>query len=931
MVIVSLKRVAKSAAQRLKLAYASNAGSRIARPHSINGADSKASNGQILSSLRQERDALRQKLQQARQQRDAFKGHREKHKDLVKDIAALTGPHDPLFNQVLRRIALITGDKRPTEFARHFDRAVLVVYLEKGHSLVESIELAIRDGIKRTQNLKNLLASLQMQADTIYAGIVGEIILADSDDLHKYILDLSKKLPDDIADRHVYPEVLRAAFKLCDSKALNERLAKLHLLDNLFDARSALKTYGVLCANGYMSEALSFLKRMRSNTSLAKLHIETFDTEIRWAERYGELVQQKSDINSRASQSDLPRIAVVDYKQPDRAKASTNVGDYTQTVAMMGNLARHSDVQWLGDEKLVGVMQKIAARVRPSRRLNDTGADRVVQLTLVDRDGSNYAPPEVNTWMLAFGWYMHPNFHDSIDFPFHENINPIFLSFHCNNPDILDDRYVEYLRHHGPIGCRDWTTVYMMQGKGIPAFFSGCLTTTIDNIFPEDIATRTKHAVAVVDASDKSNSQTSIIQAREHVRWNDAFINLDESIEMIGEYADKYAKVVTSRLHSYLPATAIGVEVDFKPRNPSDVRFEGLMGLDKETIDTIRAPMLEKIRSVFNWIADGKPRDEIYSQWRSMCDADVQRAAEYSANCKAITLSSDHVNDLISAAARVGSHTFSQDNHQVLEVAVSTDRNLLPYVPALIASAILNSSMSIRFTVLCRELVAEDFAWITSEVARKANQAPSIEYIQCDHIDYGDIKGMLSHITISTMDRLLLPALLPSVNRLIYLDIDMIVLGDLKELHDLDLKGKAVGARASLTKGYGQFHKHILRAAKRLPYEKAWDLRRRALSSHDMSHAAFNAGLLVLDLERMRSDEFCEEIIPYATEYGLNDQEALNIYAASNWESVPTGWNVFPRQEMISDPKLIHWAGTIKPWETGVVSHRAEWEYYNKL
>ena len=70
-------------------------------------------------------------------------------------------------------------------------------------------------------------------------------------------------------------------------------------------------------------------------------------------------------------------------------------------------------------------------------------------------------------------------------FPLHRNLRPIFVSFHCNKRDLLTPDAIAYLQRYGPVGCRDWTTVYLLLSCGVPAFFSGCVTTTIDTVFPD--------------------------------------------------------------------------------------------------------------------------------------------------------------------------------------------------------------------------------------------------------------------------------------------------------------------------------------------------------------------------------------------------------------------------------------------------------------
>ena len=108
------------------------------------------------------------------------------------------------------------------------------------------------------------------------------------------------------------------------------------------------------------------------------------------------------------------------------------------------------------------------------------------------------AIPE-GTWALCFGWYMHALFAMRFGFPLHRNLRPIFISFHCNKRDLLTTEAVEYLKRYGPVGCRDWNTVHLLASQGIPAFFSGCLTTTIDGVFPPGATPPPDAPVAYVD------------------------------------------------------------------------------------------------------------------------------------------------------------------------------------------------------------------------------------------------------------------------------------------------------------------------------------------------------------------------------------------------------------------------------------------------
>jgi lipopolysaccharide biosynthesis glycosyltransferase len=123
---------------------------------------------------------------------------------------------------------------------------------------------------------------------------------------------------------------------------------------------------------------------------------------------------------------------------------------------------------------------------------------------------------------------------------------------------------------------------------------------------------------------------------------------------------------------------------------------------------------------------------------------------------------------------------------------------------------------------------------------------------------------------------------------------------------------------------------NVRRSAKRLRERPAiaHDCLRRMYARHGHDFTAFNAGILVLDLARMRADGFGREFIPFVEQYGMNDQEVLNCYAGPDRAELPPQWNSFPTQEVVEDPKIIHWAGPLKPWRREYVLLREKWSEY---
>ncbi|HEX5781362.1 MAG TPA: hypothetical protein VFX80_05555, partial [Solirubrobacteraceae bacterium] len=325
---------------------------------------------------------------------------------------------------------------------------------------------------------------------------------------------------------------------------------------------------------------------------------------------------------------DRPVFAVMDYGHPSARKASANIGDHIQTIAALGHLVRHQNVRLHGREDLVDLLRQLQGRTRPELQRTDVDAD--LEVRTVHRDASMYEAIPEGTWVLCFGWFMHALFKMRHGFPLHENLRPIFVSFHCNKRELLTPDAVEYLKRYGPVGCRDWTTVYLLLSLGVPAFFSGCLTTTINTVFP-DLADQpgSDAPVAYVDALGAVPADAVTYRHSDgEVRRRSFVANIYEGLELLETYRRKHRGIVTSRLHCYLPTRSLGMNVDFRPKNRADVRFDGLIDISDTAFDAIRKGLVDKLGQVFGAILGGRPEDEIYALWREITAPDVALAEE---------------------------------------------------------------------------------------------------------------------------------------------------------------------------------------------------------------------------------------------------------------------------------------------------------------
>ncbi|MFD2026062.1 glycosyltransferase [Promicromonospora aerolata] len=802
--------------------------------------------------------------------------------------------------------------------------AVLTAALRRGLPLDEAVTTSIRTTrTLDTAQWRSLCHSLMAHPETLRAGVAGAALIAQRAGLRELAWDLLRQLGPDDAARLAPAEYLRAGIAMASP--------------------DVARTAATWVRYGYVPDAAALLEIakllfIRDEPELA--------TEALDAARHGEgrTDQVQASIDHLApwiAKALRPRaparvptghvsFAVIDYKAPDEKVASSNIGDTVQTIASLGHLLRHEGLRLHGDGAVTEPVAFLADRVRPEQVVPGPGAD--VHLTLVQRDMSRLDPVPPNTWMLAFGWYMHSQFDLRFDFPFHENLQPLFVSFHLNKHAILTPAAVDYLKAHGPIGCRDWTTVHLLLNAGVPAFFSGCLTTTIDTVFPADFTPAAPGAPAVyVDTPVPEHDVGSELVTHLHpsVREHDLARNLHTAVDLLDAYRTRFSRVVTSRLHAFLPSWAIGADVDFRPRNDADIRFSGLLDAD----ETDRRAMQHRIRNALApamaKILAGASRDEVYATWRATVAADVARArAVHDAPVPAPS-GSCSVDDVVAgvratrvlveaaeprahrAPGRSGVPSRSGASAGPVNVAVALDGNLRSQLEVVVAGVVRHTDRPVRVVALTRDHTPADHD-------RLAALFPEVtfEWYACDGTDYGAVLGMLQHITVATMDRLLLPELLPHLDRVIYHDLDALSVVDLGELYDADLDGAPLAARPSISYNYRHGIGNVIRSTRLLGHDPgaARDLVRAMTQRHRYGYRGFNAGILLLDLAVMRADRFTHEFMPYAERYGLNDQDVLNAYAGSRYRLLDPRWNAWPTQEIVAEPWLIHWAGPVKPW-----------------
>jgi hypothetical protein len=618
-------------------------------------------------------------------------------------------------------------------------------------------------------------------------------------------------------------------------------------------------------------------------------------------------------------------FAIMDYGHPGRSRASANIGDHVQSLASLGHLVRHQDLSFHGPQDLVDLLEQLHGRVRPE--IQRTGISCDVDVITVDRDASMYKEVPPDTYMLAFGWFMHAIFELRYGFPFHRNLRPIFLSFHCNKRNLLTPEAKDYLRECGPIGCRDWTTVDILLSVGVPAFFSGCMTTTVSNVFP-DLAERpgTNAPVAYVDVPPESVPSGGVTykHSDDKVRFRSFATNVYNAMELLETYRRKHSAMVTSRLHAWLPGRSIGIAVDFQPKNRSDIRFAGLIDTTDAEFNAIRDGINAKLERVMTAILSGEKPAAVYELWRALTADDVAAAERrHTAANAALAPVGGVADDLARAVATTTTRAGTQPvAGEVVHVAVHVPADRARALSVLLASVTEHASRPLHLWLLTRKRASLDL----DELARLF---PHVTFSVVPTRGLGtDVRrGDGRKIAPRDLDLLVLSDLLPTVDRVVVLPVDAIATADITELFDLDLGGNLLAAPTVVgttgSSGFGTIHGAGLRLGPKTVV--ATELRRRAYSRHAFDFDAFTTDVLVLDLARARSEKFVEEYLPYVTEFGLTLRDVLHFAVGPHRAVVPEHWDCVPTRSSVAGPGLVHWADPVKPWDDGYTAEQERW------
>jgi lipopolysaccharide biosynthesis glycosyltransferase len=239
-------------------------------------------------------------------------------------------------------------------------------------------------------------------------------------------------------------------------------------------------------------------------------------------------------------------------------------------------------------------------------------------------------------------------------------------------------------------------------------------------------------------------------------------------------------------------------------------------------------------------------------------------------------------------------------------VACVTDAFYVRHLGVTLCSLLENRSENypVHFLVFANQIRSDDHNRLVALIER---YQCAYTFLSINLDEYPELPTY-EHLTQTTYYRTTLPdALEKHIPRVVFLDCDVIVKGDIRLLYNYPLNEKVIGAVEN--PGFSRYDQLNI----------------------PVGCGYFNAGVLLIDVVKWRQHEYGRKIMRFLTENASNglleagDQDAFNALLCDQWKPLPTKWNV--QRQMFKDPQT--YPGAANPAIVHYTSSRKPWDYLN--
>ena len=255
-----------------------------------------------------------------------------------------------------------------------------------------------------------------------------------------------------------------------------------------------------------------------------------------------------------------------------------------------------------------------------------------------------------------------------------------------------------------------------------------------------------------------------------------------------------------------------------------------------------------------------------------------------------------------------------------IPVFFATDDNYLPYLAVALQSLKENSSEKYRYEIyVLHSGVSEDY--------REKIESMQEENFSVTFVDVTEkLKDISAHLhmrdyyTCTTYFRVFIAEMFPEYDKAVYLDCDVVALGDISELYSYKLGDNLIGGAPCEGVNSFEVYKEYVRKTDGLNPDYF-----------------FNAGVLLLNLKGFREEGFYDKFAALLKAYKfvvIQDEDYLNVLCQDRVLRLARAWNKFPvAKDLLTKDELriVHYGMTWKPWHYADIPYQEYfWEYAKK-
>lgn len=264
------------------------------------------------------------------------------------------------------------------------------------------------------------------------------------------------------------------------------------------------------------------------------------------------------------------------------------------------------------------------------------------------------------------------------------------------------------------------------------------------------------------------------------------------------------------------------------------------------------------------------------------------------------------------------------NDKNVIPIFFATDNNYAPFLAVALTSLLDNASKDYFYKIyVLTTSLKREYAEQLNLICHDARpDGASIEFVSLGE-EMEKSSGnfhLRDYYSKETYCRVFIPRVFSQYDKVLYLDCDIVVTGDISELYNIDIGDNILGAASEeVMMEYDVFGTYV---------EKALGIPREDY---------FSAGVLLINAKKYREDDIESKFIKLMNTYTFRvtqDEDYLNVLCKGKVKMVDLGWNKSAfKSDKFDDKnlKLIHYKINWKPWHyDNVYYEEFFWKYARK-